>query len=60
VGLGNNSFLILSEDKMMALIMGAKFFARVLFPTPGRPHIITINCGYRVFNLSIDIYLILS
>jgi hypothetical protein len=36
----------------MALIMGAKFFARVLFPTPGRPHIITINCDYRVFNLS--------
>jgi hypothetical protein len=43
MGLGNNSFLILSDERITALSRGARSFAKVDFPTPGRPHITTIK-----------------
>ena len=46
-------FLILSLDRRLASIRGARFFANIVFPTPGKPQTTTINIDHQIQTIMI-------
>jgi hypothetical protein len=46
-----NSFLILSDERITASNRGARSFAKVVFPTPGRPRMTIINIDIHLVSI---------